>query len=186
MKRTALLILIILTTAAISGADTFRPLPYIADAGVDALTKSVANAQLGRDLFGHPYATVVIGQIDVYDGFPYLEARYFQIVSDPSWDRILLGEVGRTPVAYDGSSNPFGALDGPRGMSSDERGHLYVADAGNDRVLVVSLAGDVLLQIRDNRLAGVRGVFVDEANQQIYYVTASTLLVSAMPVPVRR
>jgi hypothetical protein len=63
---------------------------------------------------------------------------------------------------------------------------LYLVDRGHDRVLVVSLAGDVLLQIRDTRLAGVRGVFVDEPNQQIYYVTASTLLVSAMPVPLRR
>ncbi|HJN92324.1 MAG TPA: hypothetical protein QGF05_06320 [Dehalococcoidia bacterium] len=63
---------------------------------------------------------------------------------------------------------------------------LYIVDRGNDRILIVSLGGEVLLQIRDARLAGVRGIFIDELDQQIYYVTASTLLVSAMPEALRR
>ena len=140
MKRTALCCLIILALGAPAMADTFRPLPYVAESGVDVLNRTVANQQLGRDLFGRPYATVVVGHVDVYDGFPYLEARHFQIVSDPAWNRLLLGEAGKAPVAYDGTSGPFDALSSPRGMAVDERGRLYVADSGNDRVVVFQTA----------------------------------------------
>jgi hypothetical protein len=127
-------LLILGTSAAIAG--TFNPTPYLADAGIDVLSRNIANEQFDRDLFGDPYATVVIGNVDVYDRFPYIEARYFQIVSDPTWNRLLLGEVGRSPSAFDGRNSPFGALASPRGLSADGNGRVYVADSVNDRVLV--------------------------------------------------
>ena len=108
MSRTSLIIISILVLGACTAsAGTFTPAPYIAEAQVDVLTKTVANEMVGRDLFGQPYATVVVGNVDVYDRFPYLEAHYFQIVSDPSWSRLLLGEVGRELVAYDGANSSF-------------------------------------------------------------------------------
>lgn len=136
MSRTALMISILVLGAVEAGAETFQPAPYLAEAEVDVLTKQVANEQFGRDLFGEPYATVVVGNVDVYDRFPYVEARYFQVVSDPAWNRLLLGEVGRGLSAFDGAVGSFGRLKSPRGLSTDGRGLIYVADTGNDRVLV--------------------------------------------------
>jgi len=136
MKRTALIISILVLGAATAGAETFRPATYLADAGVEVLTRDVANDLVGRDLFGAPWATVVVGNIDIYDRFPYVEARHFQIVSDPAWNRLLMGEMGRDLTAFDGTASGFGALASPRGLSSDGMGRVYVADTGNDRVLV--------------------------------------------------
>ena len=136
MRATTLIISILVLGATAVCAETFNPARYLADPEVDVLTRNVANEQFGRDLFGDPYATVVVGNVDVYDRFPYLEARYFQIVSDPSWNRLLMGEMGRGLAAYDGAESGFGRLTGPRGLSSDGLGHVYVADTGNDRVLV--------------------------------------------------
>jgi len=136
MKRTALIITILVLGAATAFAETFKPATYLAEAKVEVLTRNVANDLVGRDLFGAPYATVVVGNVDVYDRFPYVEARYFQIVSDPAWNRLLLGEMGRDLTAYAGDQNGFGRLSTPRGLSSDGLGRVFVADTGNDRVLV--------------------------------------------------
>ncbi|MGD8413771.1 MAG: hypothetical protein PVF33_06040, partial [Candidatus Latescibacterota bacterium] len=136
MKRTALIITVLVLGATSAVADTFKPATYIAEAEVDVLTRDVANNLVGRDLFGDPYATVVVGNVDVYDRFPYVEARYFQIVSDPAWNRLLIGEMGRDLTAYGGDPAGFGALASPRGLSGDGQGRLFVADTGNDRVLV--------------------------------------------------
>ncbi len=118
-------------------AESFRPSPLAADAGIDALNRSVAQEVLERELFGNPYASVVIGNIDIYDQFPYLEARYFQVVSDPQWNRLLYGETDQGLFAFDGSSSSVGALANPRGLATDADGNLYVADADNDRIVVL-------------------------------------------------
>jgi flagellar hook assembly protein FlgD len=136
MSRTTLIITILLLGATSAGAETFNQKPYLPEAGVNVLTRNVANQQFGRNLFGDPYATVVIGNVDVYDRFPYIEARYFQVVSDPQWNRLLMGEVGQGLFAHDGAGDAFGQLSAPRGLSSDASGRVYVADTGNDRVLV--------------------------------------------------
>jgi len=136
MKTAALIISILVLGAASASAETFKQAPYLAEAGVDVLTRDVANQMVGRDLFGAPYATAVVGNVDIYDRFPYLEARYFQIVSDPSWNRLLVGEMGQSLSAFDGEETGFGRLDSPRGLSSDGLGRVYVADTGNNRVLV--------------------------------------------------
>src|SRR5262245_40629026 len=136
MSRTSLIISILVLSAAQASAGTFEPAPYLAELHVDVLSKQVANEQFGRDLFGEPYATVVVGNVDVYDRFPYLEARYFQVVSDPAWNRLLLGEIGQGLSAFDGSLSRVGALKSPHGLSTDGRGLIYLADSGNDRVVV--------------------------------------------------
>lgn len=136
MSRTSLIISILVLGTAEAGAATFEPAPYLAEPRVDVLTKQVANEQFGRDLFGDPYATVVVGNVDVYDRFPYLEARYFQVVSDPAWNRILMGEIGQGVSAFDGTASRVGALKSPHGLATDGRGLIYLADSGNDRVVV--------------------------------------------------
>ncbi len=122
--------------AGSSLAGTFDRTPIAPELGVDALNKSVAREQLGRAVFSNPYATVTIGNVDVYDVFPYVEARHFQIVSDPAWNRLVYGELGKSLKAQDGTGTSFGALLEPRGLAVDGQNQVYVADTGNDRILV--------------------------------------------------
>jgi hypothetical protein len=127
-----------LVTSGSLFAETFERTRIAPDQGIDVLHRGVARERVGRDLFSNPYATVTIGQVDVYDVFPYVEARHFQIVSDPRWNRLVFGEVGQSLRAFDGAGSPMGALSEPRGMAVSEDNRVFVADAGNDRVVVFS------------------------------------------------
>lgn len=135
MNRTTFITTILLLGAVPGRAGTFVPTPYLPAEHVSVLTRQVANQQFSRNLMGSPYATVVIGHVDVYDRFPYLESRYFQFVTDPAWNRVLMGEMGAGVDAYDGAAASFGKLNAPRGLSTDGRARIFVADTGNDRVL---------------------------------------------------
>lgn len=138
MRRSILLILgLTLATAGPLCAGTFARQPLAPDLGVDALTRGVARDKVGRDVFSNPYATVTISNVDIYDRFPYLETRRFQIVSDPRWNRLVCSEPGQSLRAFDGKGTPIGELSDPRGMAVDEQNHVFVADAGNDRIVVL-------------------------------------------------
>ncbi len=136
-KRTLLTLGLTMAAAASAHAATFTHAPLLPALGVDALDRSVARAQLGRDVFSQPYATVLITDTDIYDVFPYVETRRFQIASDPQWNRLVCSEPGQTLSAFDGSGTTAGALSEPRGMAVDENDRVYVADRGNDRIVVL-------------------------------------------------
>ena len=123
--------------AGSAAAATFTPAPLAPDLGLDALTRQVTRTQLGRALFADPWATVTISHVDVYDRFPYVESRHFVIVSDPAWNRLVYGETGKSLAAFDGQGTSSGALAAPRGLAVDDQDRVYVADAGNSRVLVL-------------------------------------------------
>lgn len=149
MRRLTVTTATLLLIAAPAAAGTFARDRIAPDLGADALTRGVSRSQVGRDLFADPYATVTLGSVDVYDVFPYVESRTFQVVSDPRWNRLVFGEVGRSLKAFDGAGTATGALENPRGMAVDENDRVYVADAGNDRVLVlqaVTSQGDISLR----------------------------------------
>jgi len=137
--RRSLLLALALTMCPIGTVfgGTFEKTPLAPEVGLDVLTRRVTREQVGRELFANPYATVTIANVDVYDRFPYVETRHFQVVSDPRWNRVVYGERGRSLRAYDGKGGALGALSGPRGMATDERNRVYVADTGNDRVVVL-------------------------------------------------
>lgn len=138
MRRNILLVIgLTLAAAPPLHAGTFTRAPLAPDLGLDALTRAVTRERVGRDLFANPYATVTISNVDVYDRFPYVESRHFQIVSDPRWNRLVCGEAGKSLRAWDGAGSPAGPLSEPRGMAVDEQNRLYVADAGNDRIVVL-------------------------------------------------
>jgi hypothetical protein len=122
--------LLLFATFGVATAGTFTDAPILPGAGIDAFNRTVTRERVGKDLFAAPWATAVIGRVDVYAGFPYLEARWFQIVSDPEWNRLVYGEVGGSLSAWDAG------LREPRGLSTDERGRVYVADSGNRRIAV--------------------------------------------------
>lgn len=148
MHRNTLWTLAFILAAGPAVAGTFDARPVAPELGLDVLNRGVARAQTGRSLFANPYATVTIGNVDVYPVFPYVESRTFQVVSDPRWNRLVFGEAGRSLRAYDGRSGPLGALKEPRGLAVDEHNRVYVADAGNDRIVVLQAStefGDITL-----------------------------------------
>lgn len=149
MRRTILLTLgIMLAATSAARAGTFERARVVPDLGLDAITRGVTRQQVGRDLFSEPWATATIGHVDLYAVFPYVESRTFQVVSDPRWNRLVIGEAGRALRAYDGAGGPLGALAEPRGLAVDERDRVYVADAGRDRVVVLQASttfGDISL-----------------------------------------
>ena len=102
MNRYAITITLLLCLVGAANGATFVPRPYLDEGGVETLNSEVTNRILDRDLFGTPWATVVIGNVDIYEGFPYLESRHFQVVSDPDWNRLLMGQVERGLSAFDG------------------------------------------------------------------------------------
>jgi hypothetical protein len=123
-------------------AGTFQKTPLAPEVGVDVLTRRVTREQAGRDLFANPYATVAIANVDVYDRFPYLETRQFEVVSDTRWNRLVYGERGQSLSAYDGAGGPLGTLNSPRGMAVDEQNRVYIADTGNNRIVVLQATTD--------------------------------------------
>lgn len=138
MRRHTLWILsLALATAGPVQAKTFTRTPLAPELGLDVLTRGVARERIGRDLFSDPYATVTLGNVDVYDRFPWVESRRVQIVSDPHWNRLVFGESGRSLRAWNGQGTALGALRNPRGLAVDDKNRVYVADAGNDRIVVL-------------------------------------------------
>lgn len=119
---------------------TFDRARIAPELGLDAITRGVTREALGRDVFANPWATVTIGTVDVYDVFPYVENRTFQFVSDPRWNRLVFGEPGRALAGWNGAGTAVGALRAPRGLAADEANRVYVADSGNDRVVVLQAA----------------------------------------------
>lgn len=150
MRRAILLTLgITLVAATAPRAGTFERARIVPDLGLDAITRGVTRQQVGRDVFSDPWATATIGHVDLYDVFPYVESRTFQVVSDPRWNRLVIGEAGRALRAYDGAGTALGALAEPRGLAVDENDRVYVADAGHDRVVVLQASttyGEVTLE----------------------------------------
>jgi len=150
VRRAILLTLSIsLLAASAPQAGTFERARIVPDLGLDAITRGVTRQQVGRDVFSDPWATATIGHVDLYDVFPYVESRTFQVVSDPRWNRLVIGEAGHALRAYDGAGTVLGALAEPRGLAVDENDRVYVADAGNDRVVVLQASttyGEVTLE----------------------------------------
>ena len=157
MRRTMLILSTLTTLASPLCAATFEPARIAPDLGLDALTRGVARAQLGRDVFATPWSAVTIGTTDVYDVFPYVETRTIEIVADPRWNRLVAGEPGRALRAYDGRGTALGALSDPRGMDVDDRNRVYVADAGNDRVVVLQVSTE-FADARMTPLYEIRGL----------------------------
>lgn len=149
MRRLIILVLsLTFATAGSSSAETFERSPIAPELGVDALTRGVARERVGRDVFANPYATATIANVDVYDRFPYVESRRFQIVSDPQWNRLVYGEAGRSLRAYDGRGTTLGPLANPRGLAVDDQNRVYVADTDHDRIVVLQAStelGDITL-----------------------------------------
>ena len=100
----------------------------------------------------------------------------------------VAGADGRIRRFENGLEQPFSLLELDRSLLvpaslavGQLSGLIYAVDRGNNRVLILTPAGELLAQLRDDLLVGVRGVVPDEANGRLYYVTVDALLTSALP-----
>jgi hypothetical protein len=110
--------LLALVAAEHAGAATFTRTAIAPDLGLDAFTRAVTRAQVSRDLFANPYSTVTISNVDLYDRFPFVEARHFEVVSDPQWNRVVYGQLGSGVAAISDAGATLGALSAPHGLGS--------------------------------------------------------------------
>ncbi len=141
LARLFLLLTVLVARPATAGL-SFEPVPLHPDHPLERLTQGVAQERLGRRLFGDPLATTMVGTLELFADYPYVRARYVQLVADRQWNRLLLGGAGGHLRAWDGSDSPAGPLAGPEDLDRDPAGRVFVADTGNDRVLVLQLGGD--------------------------------------------
>ncbi|MEZ4650278.1 MAG: FlgD immunoglobulin-like domain containing protein [Candidatus Eisenbacteria bacterium] len=187
----SLIALVLASIPSMGWSATFESEDVAPELGVHVFDRGVAEREMGRELFGTPYASVVVGNVDVYDVFPYVESRYFVVVSDPEWNRLVVTATGSGKVtAWSGTDAPGGALTAPRGLAVDESGNVYVCDSGNDRVLVLrtSQEFDKLELTPVGEIAGVSrpyGVAVsdggtpfDPADDRVYVAEAGRNQVS--------
>ena len=66
-------------------------------------------------------------------------------------------------------------------IAANRSGLVFAVDRGNDRLLVLTSGGELVAQLRDPLLAGLRGVALDETQERIYFVTADTFLTAPLP-----
>ena len=101
----------------------------------------------------------------------------FVSTSDGRLRRFIDGE--ESPLTLEGlDRSPLAPASLGVGQSS---GLLYLADRGNDRVLVLGPDGALSRQIAAEELRGLRGVAVDEARGQIVYAFTDRLVRSPLP-----
>ena len=77
--------------------------------------------------------------VDVYDRILVSDQgnNTIKLFDDRSGNK-LLGEIGRS------KGTPEGNLSQPRGVTSDSKGNIFVADTGNNRVCLYSAEGDYI------------------------------------------
>lgn len=69
-------------------------------------------------------------------------------------------------------------------VGTQENSYIYLADAGEERVLVFSKAGDYVHQLQapeDRTLQDLRGIFVDEFSKTLYLLTKTSLFQHPLP-----
>lgn len=130
------------TRTAFAADRSLARAPLAPGTEITHLTRAVTRAELGRELFRDPAGTALVGQVEVFAAYPFVRARYIQLVTDATWNRILFGEPGGAVRAFDGAGTAIGRLRGPAGIDRDPGGRIFVADERNGRVLVLALRGD--------------------------------------------
>ncbi len=110
--------------------------------GIDKLTRHLTEEKLDRQLFSQPYSGVLFSSITQHNNAPYYIAKYVQLVTDPAWNRIVYGNYDGWTKAYGNKSEPRQNLNRPHGIDRDINGRIYVADTGNNRIVVLRFQGN--------------------------------------------
>ena len=128
-----------LYTEAAKAQSSIARKPVSAQHGIDKLTRSVTEEKLDRALFQKPYAGVLFSSVTQLDEVPFFQSSYVQLITDPAWNRVVYGNYNGWLKSFHG--NGASALKSPRGIDRDADGNIYIADAGNNRIVVLKLEG---------------------------------------------
>ena len=138
--------------------------PLAAGGGLEAPTRATPRSDFG--------AAIEVAVAEQADGATAL----FVAMRDGRLRRFIEGE--ERPLTLEGlDRGPLVPASLGVGSSS---GLLYLADRGNDRVLILGPDGALSRQIASEQLRGLRGVAVDEARSQIIYALPTRLLTSPL------
>lgn len=105
-----------------------------ADQGIDRLSRTWTESKLGRALFSTPGATASYYTAHYMKTAPFVSASYVQFVVDPSWNRIVYGNMN-------GWIKSFNDLVGPTSIAVDPSGRVFVGESGRQQVTVLALQG---------------------------------------------
>jgi streptogramin lyase len=128
----------------------------VADAGLGRLVRVRGDtaevvAQLGAGIRG--LAALPDGRIAVTDTF-----RHAVLVVQPNGDVAPFAGTGEPGRSTDGRRAHQSALAGPTGLAATPEGHLFIADTGNDRVVVVEPDGRLWTVADKAQLSSPRGL----------------------------
>ncbi len=121
-------------SSGFSSGTTFVETPVSADQGIDRLSRTWTESKLGRALFSTPGATASYYTAHYMKSAPFVSASYVQFVVDPSWNRIVYGNMN-------GWIKSFNDLIGPTSIAVDPSGRVFVGESGRRQVTVLSLQG---------------------------------------------
>ena len=121
--------------AGFSSGATFIETPISTEQGIDRLSRSWTESKLGRALFSTPGPTASYYTAHYMQSAPYVSATYVQFVVDPSWNRIVYGNMN-------GWIKSYNDLIGPTSIAVDPSGRVFVGEAGRSQVTVLRLEGE--------------------------------------------
>ena len=99
--------------------------------------------------------------------------------------KLVEGKRGDFPVAHLDvpMNNPVSISVSPQ--NNVEQGHVYVADAGNQRILQFDKFGYLMHQLKPAESVGpwdqLQGIWADERAGRVYYINGSTLYYVNLP-----
>ncbi len=147
LRSLATTLVVLLASPLAASAQTFVQLSDMGSQVGPRLTRTVAQARIGRSLFGRVGAKVSF----IQSGIAY------QLASDPEWARVLVGRWGEWVHAYNNGSGGGGRFVRPEGIDISARKKLYVADRGKTR-LVVATFDPAQQTLVNGRTAGSQGL----------------------------
>jgi len=136
-----------------------------------------------------------------YDGAPssYIQAAAASDLGDAvdmaiDGNVYLLHSSGRVSKYQEGIGAPFPLTDLDRPLSNpssifvtgflDEDGYVYVADAGNQRIVQFSKTGEFIGQFQDRdstHMDDLRSVFVEETEKKLFLINGNKLYLAHLP-----
>jgi hypothetical protein len=115
-----------------------------------------------------------------------IDGGVYILFADGQVKKFLRGEP--QPFTMQGMPSPMRSpttifVSGPK--EPDGVGYVYVADAGNERILQFDKAGVYLRQFKmpsgDEHMKTLRGLYVDEERQRLFFLSGRTLWMASLP-----
>jgi hypothetical protein len=115
-----------------------------------------------------------------------IDSNVYILFADGKIKKFLSGEP--QPFTMQGLPSPMRsptAIFVSGRKEPDAAGYVYVADAGNERILQFDKAGVYLRQFKmpsgDEHMKELRGLYVDEERQRLFFLSGRTLWMASLP-----